>query len=508
MPFGIFTLRRLSVLIALAAPLLVRLALIPRFPAPEPRVHDEFAFLLGADTFLHGRIANPQHPFWMHFEAPHILVRPVYASAFPMAQSAVLAFGKLLGHPWIGVWLSTGLMCGAICWMLQGWVPLRWALVGALLAALRFGISSYWMNSYWGGSVAAIGGALALGALPRILRRLDSKSAWKSAAPLGIGLAILANSRPVEGSVFGLGIAIVLLANWSRRMWTPILTLAAILIPAALAMGYSFARITGKPWVAPYVLYRESMTMAPHFVWQSPRPEPVYNNHELRTFYAGIEMMHYRESRTLRGFRQKAEAYWRFYFGPVLTLPLLAAFFLWRSRKMRRLFLIGFLFLLALAGQVWHNVHYAAPAAGLAILIAIEGLRLLRVSRWPWTAWLVLAACVGVFLAQIVAGAGTAGWRWPLPGGVLRASVVNQFHRMGGKHLVFVRYGASHDAGDEWVYNDADIDGSSIVWARELDHESNVRLMRYFADRKVWVMEPDIPRLGSAPANPDGEPPF
>ena len=30
-----------------------------------------------------------------------------------------------------------------------------------------------------------------------------------------------------------------------------------------------------------------------------------------------------------------------------------------------------------------------------------------------------------------------------------------------------------------------------MVWARELDPESNARLMRYFAGRNVWLLEPD-----------------
>ncbi len=44
---------------------------------------------------------------------------------------------------------------------------------------------------------------------------------------------------------------------------------------------------------------------------------------------------------------------------------------------------------------------------------------------------------------------------------------------------------------DEWVYNAADIDHSKIIWAREMDAANNLALIRYYHDRKIWLVEPD-----------------
>src|SRR5438477_8484567 len=200
--------------------LLVRIAFLGIWPIPKASVYDEFSYLLQGDTFAHGRLTNPPHPLWQFFESTYILQQPTYASRFPPGQSLVLAFGQVIfGYPWFGVWLSAGLLAAVLLWALQGWLPSGWALLGAFIG-LDLCLFSYWMNSYWGGAVAAIGGALVTGAWIRITRRKQWPYAWV----FGIGAVIVILARPFEGSVF-LFVSLIALAavNRNTRVWLPII---------------------------------------------------------------------------------------------------------------------------------------------------------------------------------------------------------------------------------------------------------------------------------------------
>ena len=53
-----------------------RLVVLGVLPIPEPMIRNEFSHLLNAKTLALGRVGNPTHPEWIHFEAPYIIHNP------------------------------------------------------------------------------------------------------------------------------------------------------------------------------------------------------------------------------------------------------------------------------------------------------------------------------------------------------------------------------------------------------------------------------------------------
>ena len=514
--------RSLSVCLVAASALALRLLILPLLPIPEPFVHDEFSYLLASDTFASGRLTNPTHPMWVHFESFHIDQQPTYMSMYFLGQGMALALGKILfGHPWYGVWLTSGLMCGAICWMLQQWLPPGWALLGGMLAVIRLGIFSYWTNSYNGGALAAVGGALVLGSLPRITRH---RSRLPGALIMGLGIAILANTRPYEGFLLCIPVAMAL-SIWlvgkgreSRAVLARQFVLPLVLILAATgaAMGYYNWRVFGNWATLPYELNRATYAVAQHFVWQKPRPEPVYRHKVMRDFYVSTEMREVLEARTPLGFLkrtlEKIGISGFFFFGVVLLIPLPAVFRAIRSRRLRFLAICGAVYVLGLALNVWLFPHYLAPVTALLYAILLQAMRYLR--HWrpggePVGLFLVRAVpvvCIVLCAVRVFAGPlHITVERWPsmwygtAPLGLPRASVLKQLTALPGRHLAIVRYAADHNPVDDWVYNAADIDGSRVVWAREMDPAETSNLVRYFHDRRLWLVEPDCDPVRVSP---------
>ena len=517
--FGPLAQRRgLAVLAIGLAALLLRLAILPAFPIPLPFVPDDFSFLLAADNFSHFRLTNPTPAMWTHFESIHITMQPTYMSMYFPAQGLVLAAGKLLfGQPWFGLLITSACMCAAICWMLQAWLPARWAFLGGIIAIIHIGLFSYWINTYHAaGCIGAAGGALILGALPRILR----KPRLHNTLPLGAGIAILGITRPYECLLLSIPVTVVLvrwlIAGRNRPSPRALLRLAALplllVIASASWLGYYDMRVNGSPTTLPYTINRTTYAMAPYYIWQKPRPEPAYRHPAMRNYYYATEMDVYNRFHSIPGFLMgtfvKSLAAVLFFSG-IAFLPL--AFMLRRVFHDRRIRILVICVAVLIAGMLIENflvLHYLAPFTAAFYAIGLQAMRHMRLwspgnrpvgkalVRLMVTVCLVMAALrlySGPFHFQVNEWPPTwnVSWYGPNHFGVQRDSVERSLENQPGNQLVLVRYSSTHVPFDEWVYNAADINNSKVIWAREMDTQNNLELIDHYKGRKVQLVQPD-----------------
>ncbi len=522
--------RWLCAIIVGLLPVSLRLLLLPVYGVPAPSVHDEFAYLLQADTFASKRLTNPSPPCPEFFAAPYILVNPTYTGEYQPAQGLVLAIGqKLAGSPWASVVASMGLFCALLYWALLAWMPSVWAFVGATLVGIQIGVFSYWMNGYWGGTVAGIGGALVLGAL----LRLRDEHRLHYSLLIAIGLVIVLNNRPLEGALLSLIVVGVILywclitkqLDWAvllRRILPPI----ALIFAAAIAgMAHYNERVTGHATEFPYMLYRRVYGMPQGFLWQKPlrvsTPMPV----DIKAVYQ-LQVDTHERGRSLEGLvrstARKLRRMWEFYIGVPLTVALLFLPFIWREANMA-IALIVLIIIVGLDNMTFFEYlpHYSAAVAVLIVLALMQCIRRMRASSRAGlflSRSLPIVCAIGLvipisgrFLDSYRDARTIELWksefRYPLP----RAGFLKRLEKQPGGQIVLVRYSKLPEGSRDytivnlkkqredsaWVYNSADLNAAKVIWARELDPESNRELLKHFPNRKVWLAEPEHspPRL-------------
>jgi hypothetical protein len=504
--------RFLSCLTVALLPLLLRGMLLPVYGIPEPGVHDEYGFLLQAATFASGHWTNPTPPVPENFESIYILVRPTYTAQYQIAQGLVLAAGKALtGMPWITIYLGMGLACGLLVWMLDAWLSPVLALAGGLIAVFQFGVLSYWMNSYFGGTVPCIGGTLVLGSLPRLL----GKRPMVHSLLLASGLAILMHSRPLEALIlFGITLGVMgywLLAthelNWPRAVLSILAPLATVLLLSTAFMAFYNGRVTGNPLELPYRLNQKEYGTPQGFYWQPPITVDKFPNAQLRDEYLAQLRLHERRhsiKALIAGTFGRLRTFWGFFLTPVFTLPLIFLPRIWRGPGMGIVLAASILFGLEYLTFFAFLPQYAAPVTGLILLVILQCLRQMRSYS---SAGLFLSRALPVLCVASVAipmaGRFVEHAEHALPAGISRiwasefgqeldrARLLKGLIAQGGRHLVIVHYRPEHVVDTEWVYNDPDIPNSPVIWAREIDSESIPKLIARFPGRKVWIGEPD-----------------
>jgi hypothetical protein len=553
-----FARHKTAALLTLAlAPLALRLAFLPIAPPPTPVIHDEFSYLLAADTFAHGRLTNPPHALSQFFDTFHVIQTPSYASKYPPAQGAFLALGQLLARPllsplqspWAGVLLSMSLAYAAALWMFYGWLPPRWALLGAVFLILQFDPFGQWANSYWGGFISLIGGSLLIGAYPRLKHALAalnkipdnqepathqrlSRACIRNAIIMALGAAILANSRPFEGLLLCIPVAAALVAqllksrkhsqpaahvtrNFARYAAAPA---ALILIPTLAFMAYYNFRVTGHATRFPYTTYARQHDAVPPFVWGRFHPLTTPQNPQMQIFYEQAEhdllsgrVWNGHPQMIFQDIYQTASALSPFW--GRLTVMALVLGLAWtiHDRRVRLLLIEAAVCFAGLCISTWLFPHYTGPFIAVIFCLAIQTMRHLRhvsLIRKPTGVGLtreLVIAMLAITSVRIYTQLQTreendspavsrsseiANLNPGLPG-IMRAGIIGALDAMPGDHLIIVRYSPGHFTHQEWVYNSADIDHAKIVWARELPGTDLAPLLHCFSSRHIWLFTPD-----------------
>lgn len=508
--------KKASLLLIGFLPVVLRVTMLPGMPEPQPGQADEFAHLYAAATFAEGRLANPQPPFFRHFESAMLLSSPKFASTYAPAQGMSLALGQLLGDPWIGVLLGVAAMCAAILWMLQAYMPPKWALLGALLAVLQLGVFSYWMNSYYGGALAATGGALVFGAMQRIrkLRQVKLQHAISFIA----GAALLANTRPFEGFLMVGFASILLIAGLfsdtqvlgrARTAAITMLVSGGFLI-AGWTLFYN-SRVTGSALTMPYTV---SMREWGGFIWQQ-RPQSHCDQADLHGYYSVLNryVAAHRELLPYRWIPAQliriATVISAVYISPASLIPfVLGLLAVRRSSPLLYSAIAAVGMIGGMLAYTFVGAHYLAPITSLVLAIVVLGIRVMRT-------WRIGRRRPGLFLSRAVPvvcilgfcvnyAAGFSGRFRPAPDyfPIRRAHIAEELNATRGKHLVFVRYPEKYNFNEQWVYNAPDIETAHVIWAREINSGSDQELLKYFSDRTVWLVRLENPRLEPEPYTP------
>jgi hypothetical protein len=489
-------------------PVALRLFLLGHHPVPTPDIYDEFGHLFVADTLRHFRLANPAHAMSQFFETFFILQQPTYSSIYPIGQGVMLAVGRAFsGYPWAGVLFSTTAFAALCYWMLRGWTTPAWALAGGVLAVIEFGPLNQWMNGYWGGTLAAAGGCMVFGALPRLSDRVTTRDALL----LGGGLSINLLTRPYESIFLLIGVALFFIPVLKRVLQAgPMVVL--VVVPAIGITILQNKSVTGHSATLPYQLSQYQYGVPASLTFQ---PDPV-PHHEL-TPQQQLEyksQLAFRESgkETIQSYLLRLEyrvRFYRFFFLAPLFLAIPAfCFAAFRDFRYAWVLLTLLVFALGINFFPAFQLHYLGSVTCLFVLVSVVGLR--EIGRWsPEAARLVLFLCAIHFVFWY----GLHFWedeefarsmiRYETWDSInhqnpeRRILVNQQLAEIPGQVLVFVRYSPQHIFQDEWVYNEASIDSARIIWARDLGAQENEKLRALYPGREVLLLEPDFkpPRL-------------
>ncbi len=505
------------------------------FGIPVAQNQDEYSYLLMANTFAQGRITNPAHPMREFFDNLNIINYPSFTSKYPPAQGIALAFGILLfNSPFAGVLLSGAGACMATFWMLRAFFSPKWSLIGALLT-LTHPTIFYWSIGYHFGFVACLGATLCLGAL----FRLNHTPRIRYAVIFGLGVAILANSRPFEGLVACVPMLVFIIVWFYKQIknrvffkqTTPkfIIPVTVILILNFSWMAYYNYKVTGDVLKLPYASYNEQYDPIPLFLplFSPPKVDETYRNqavqeyqntritrnelmsefhvYEFDKFYIPLlsKFTNHNSNVFIFASKRANDNFMNFLMTTwfVYSIILLAGVCLFITDK-KILFFTGALYFCFLSASfaTYNQNHYFAPFVGyFVLLITFVFYQISNINSvinrliTSFAVALIIAQVFILFTDEMFTTRTSEHQHIQV-----QAVFERTLYQMPGKHLVLIDFSTgNYNQGygkrylsitDRTYFNEPDIDNSKIVWANSLGEENNQKLFDYFSGREIWIL--------------------
>jgi hypothetical protein len=294
---------------------------------------------------------------------------------------------------------------------------------------------------------------------------------------------------------------------WIRRGIGPTWFIIGAALIGAIAVPinlyYNF-RLTTSPFTMPYALHSRQYMRVPQFFWQGLAPAKAIQHPHLAWFYTVHEPAEVQvQTGSLRNFLLGMWLKWKLLAGsflnpPVLSVLLFSALLAWRQKRAWLAWLaIVALPLVQMSITPWMREHYMAPA--VAAWIAILGIGARMIWRWkpggvrigPLLLTVILAAHLYLSCDWAIAmnrqGAQTSG--------TARAKFIEMLKQEPGEDLVLVDCPPDEPGDppgyrsvDDWVYNDADIDHSPVIFAHWMSDAQNAEIMNHYPQRHVWYV--------------------
>ncbi len=497
---------------------------------PPMWIHDEFSYMLAADTFLHGRITNPPHELPQFFENPHLIISPTYMSKYPPGQPFILAIGILLGHPFFGVLIALSLFISCFTWMLSSLIDKKFIIPIYILMLISLGLSKHWGRSYIIGALPAAAACLMIGTY---LYSLKYKIV-RGELIFIISCAILSVTRPYEGLILSVMIFLMFIYDICRNNLHLESTAKSLTILSAGGLiilafhAYYNWHITGNTLLIPNRLHIDQYMYAPYLWFQNlltPEMTPsVKLNHLFhyiweKNAYDKIAAMSLIERTEFLASRINSSPSLIF----MLILAPLALVGRQFDRFALRLLLIVLVSFLLSSLLVWMLLYYifvtvvAATALNFYLAYRIIKHRIFT-KNWSIITTTAIVPCLIVTglvsLNLPLDSFNSISSERKLLSGVHapilhKDELVHNIEAKSPANLVFVRYRdyEKYNERDEllnrmalyynttvsFVYNSADIDSQRTVFAHDLGAEENRKLIDYYnkkgQNRKLWLLD-------------------